>query len=500
MVNKRRQAQWPEELITNMGYSGRRAHIPQLVDVPRTNLPDGWQRKNPANLPEVSELELVRHIVRLSQMNHGVDVGEYPLGSCTMKYNPKVNERIARFDNYAAMHPDAPEMAMQGNLEIIYRLQEALKIITGFDGVSVQPAAGAQGEYVGMLITKAFHELNGEGHRNKVLVPDSAHGTNPASAAMAGYKVVELPSDANGFVDLEILKAALDENVAAFMITNPNTLGIFEPQILEICELVHGFGALNYLDGANFNGIVGMVRPSDMGFDIMHLNMHKTFSGPHGGGGPGCGPVGVVDKLVKFLPKPMIAHDEKRDYYYLDNDRPHSIGRVHGYFGNFGIILRTLAYIYRNGGPGLRAVCQSAVLNANYLMEKVSQIKGFSVPFAKDMPRKHEFIASPTKLLKDTGVTAGDIAKAMLDYGVHSPTIYFPLIVKEAMMIEPTEAETRDSLDKIYEVIKEIAEKAYENGDLVHQMPLLTSKGRLDEFALAKDPVLSHKFTDKQSD
>ncbi|MHA2502188.1 MAG: aminomethyl-transferring glycine dehydrogenase subunit GcvPB, partial [Candidatus Kariarchaeaceae archaeon] len=461
VAQKRQQARWNEKLITQKGGPGRRAFIPQQIEVPRAEVVSAWKRQKAAVLPEVSELELVRHIVRLSQMNHGVDVGPYPLGSCTMKYNPKVNERIARFDAFGMMHPDAPDIVQQGNIEVLYRLQEVLKGITGFGGVTVQPAAGAQGEYVGMLITKAYHESRGETKRNKVLVPDTAHGTNPASAAMAGYKVVELPSTENGYVDLEALEAALDDTVAAFMITNPNTLGIFEPHVKEISEKVHKYGALMYLDGANFNGVVGVVKSVDMGFDIQHFNLHKTFSGPHGGGGPGCGPVGVVDHLVEFLPKPLAAYDAENDRYYFDYDLPKSIGRVHGYHGNFGIAIRALAHIYRNGGEGLRKMCEAAVLNANYLMEKVKKIKGFSVPLAEGIPRKHEFIASPVPLMRETGINAGDIAKAILDYGIHSPTVYFPMIVKEALLIEPTEGETNDDLDAIVDALREIAEKAY---------------------------------------
>jgi len=493
MVEKRQQAHWQEKLIMDKGRPGRRAHIPDQLDIPHASIPTTWQRQQPAALPEVSELELVRHVVRLSQMNHGVDVGPYPLGSCTMKYNPKVNERIARFDAFAMMHPDTPDIAQQGNIEVLYRLQEVLKTITGFGGVTVQPAAGAQGEYVGMLISRAYHADRGDHQRTKVLIPDSAHGTNPASAAMAGYKVVELPSTENGYVDLEALAAALDDTVAAFMITNPNTLGIFEPQIKEISKMVHDAGALMYLDGANFNGVVGMVRSADMDFDIQHFNLHKTFSGPHGGGGPGCGPVGVADHLVDFLPTPLAAYDPDKDLYYFDYDRPKSIGRVHGYHGNFGIAIRALAYIYRNGGIGLRKMCQAAVLNANYLMEKVKQIKGYVVPKATGIPRKHEFIASPVPLMNDTGVTAGDIAKAILDYGIHSPTVYFPLIIKEALLIEPTEAENRDSLDDIVDALREIAEQAYADADSIHAMPKLTSRGRLDEYELAKNPVLSQR-------
>lgn len=492
-MKKRTQAKWDEDLIMNQGYTGRRCHIPEQLDIPTVGLPSEWSRKKEANLPEVSELQLVRHVVRLSQMNHGVDVGEYPLGSCTMKYNPKVNERIARFPGFSNLHPNTPEHCMQGTIEVIYRLQEAIKQITGLNGVTVQPAAGAQGEYVGLLAARAYFDKKGDTKRTKVLIPDSAHGTNPASAAMAGFKVVEIPSDKNGFVDLEALEAALDDTVAVFMITNPNTLGIFEPHIIDISKMVHQAGALMYLDGANYNGIVGIVKPKDMGFDIMHLNMHKTFSGPHGGGGPGCGPVAVIDELEPFLPYPTAAYNEEENTYFLNYDRPDSIGRVHTYYGNFGIILRTLAYIYRNGGPGITEMCKAAVLNANYLMHKFKDIRGFSVPFAKDVPRKHEFIASPLNMMRETGVTAGDVAKAILDYGIHSPTVYFPLIVKEALMIEPTEGETKFNLDRIASAFKEISDQAYEDPEIVKNAPYLTAISRLDEFALAKNPILSER-------
>ncbi|MHA2092016.1 MAG: aminomethyl-transferring glycine dehydrogenase subunit GcvPB [Candidatus Kariarchaeaceae archaeon] len=492
-MSKRQQAAWNEDLIMNKGYPGRRSHIPEPVDVPSISVLSEWKRKIPAQLPEVSELELVRHVIRLSQMNHGVDVGEYPLGSCTMKYNPKISNKVAGL--FSAIHPDTPEIAMQGTIEVIYRLQEALKEITGFSEVTVQPAAGAQGEYVGVLVARAYHEDRGDMKRTKVLVPDSAHGTNPASAAMAGCKVVEIPSTDEGYVDLDALKAALDETVAAFMITNPNTLGLFEQHVVEISKIVHDAGGLMYLDGANYNGIMGIVRPVDMGFDIMHINMHKTFAGPHGGGGPGCGPVGVVESLVPYLPRPIAEYNATTDLFSLNYNLPKSIGRVHTYNGNFGIIIRTLAYIYRNGGEGIRAACQAAVLNANYLMYTIGKIPGISIPKKpKNIPCKHEFVASAAPLLRDTGVGAGDIGKALLDYGVHAPTVYFPLIVKEALMIEPTEAEGRENLDKITTAFEEIANLAFQNSEEVHSMPRNTAKGRLDEFALAKNPVLSERF------
>ncbi|MCE7733251.1 MAG: glycine dehydrogenase subunit 2 [Candidatus Heimdallarchaeota archaeon] len=496
-MKKRIQAKWDEDLIMNQGYTGRRCHIPERFEIPSVTIPSEWSRKTEANLPEVSELQLVRHVVRLSQMNHGVDVGEYPLGSCTMKYNPKVNERIARFPGFSNLHPNTPEHCMQGTIEVIYRLQEVIKQITGLNGVTVQPAAGAQGEYVGLLMARAYFTKMGDSKRNTILIPDSAHGTNPASAAMAGYKVVEIPSDKDGFVDLEALEAALDDTVAVFMITNPNTLGLFEPHILDICEVVHKAGGLMYLDGANYNGIVGMIKPADMGFDIMHLNMHKTFSGPHGGGGPGCGPVAVTEELEKFLPFPLASYNSDEDVYSLDYNRPDTIGRVHTYNGNFGIILRTLAYLYRNGGSGIREMCKSAVLNANYLMHKFKNIRGFSVPLSENVPRKHEFIASPLNMMRETGVNAGDVAKAILDYGIHSPTVYFPLIIKEALMIEPTEAETKFNLDRIAAAFQEISDLAYSNAEKVKNAPYLAARSRLDEFNLAKNPILSERQRQK---
>ncbi len=494
-MKKRIQAKWNEPLITDLGGTGRRAYIPEKLDLPQVDLPPNWKRKIPPNLPEVSELELVRHVVRLSQMIHSVDIGPYPLGSCTMKYNPKINERIARFDGFATIHPESPESISQGVIEIYYRAQEALKMLTGFSAVTLQPPAGASGEFVGTLLMRAYHLANGDTKRNTILIPDSAHGTNPASAAMAGFKIVELPSDENGIVDMEAFEAALDETVAGLMITNPNTLGIFEPHIEQINQKIHEIGGLTYLDGANYNGIVGVIRPVDMGFDIMHMNLHKTFTGPHGGGGPGSGPVGVVEKLAKFLPIPLAAYDSKNNRYYWDyGHEKTSIGRVHAYNGNFGIILRALAYIYRNGGEGLRKACEIAVLNANYLMKKVEEIKGFIVPRAKGIPRKHEFVASVLPLLNEIKVSANDVAKAMLDYGIHAPTVYFPLIVKEALMIEPTESETLQNLNQIYEVLKTISDHAYSNPDLLQQHPLTTSSGRLDELSLAKAPVLSEKM------
>ncbi len=496
MIHKRTQAKWEEPLILNKGGAGRRAYIPESVNLPKETIPDEWIRKSPLELPQVSELELVRHVVRLSQMIHGVDVGPYPLGSCTMKYNPKINERIARFPGFADMHPQAPEQSIQGTLEVFFWLQETLKKLTGFDAVTIQPPGGASGEFTGVLVIKAYHEARNDTKRDTIIIPDSAHGTNPASAAMAGFKVIEIPSTEDGYVDLEALKSVLTENIAGFMITNPNTLGLFEPNIQEICKMVHDVGGLNYLDGANFNGIVGVIKPAKMGFDVMHMNLHKTFTGPHGGGGPGSGPVAVSEKLRKYLPVPIAAKKDQTFYWDFSNKKT-SIGKVHGYNGNFGIALRALLYILRNGGPGLRKTCETAVLNANYLLHHVRQINGLTIPKGKNVPCKHEFVASASKLLKETGVSTNDIAKAMLDYGVHSPTVYFPLIIKEALMIEPTESESKQSLDLIADVFKEITKLAYSDPDSVKNSPHLTSTGRLDEVTLAKKPVLSQLIEKK---
>ena len=493
-IKKRTQAKWPEALITELGGKGRRAFIPDPIDVPKKEAPSAWKRETEIKLPEVGELELVRHVVRLSQMIHGVDVGAYPLGSCTMKYNPKINERIARFEGFAMAHPELPESAQQGTIEVIYRLQEVLKKLTGFHTVTTQPAAGASGEFAGVMTIRAYHLANGDTKRKSIIVPDSAHGTNPASAAMAGFEVIEIPSRSNGEVDLDALESVLDDTVAGMMLTNPNTLGIFESQVKKITEMVHSVGGLCYMDGANFNALMGIARPADMGFDVMHMNLHKTFTGPHGGGGPGSGPIGVTEKLAKFVPAPLANFDGKKYFWDYSHEKT-SFGRLHGYNGNFGINLRSLAYIYRIGGEGLKRSAESAVLNANYLLQKIKDIKGLTIPrLPEGKPCKHEFVASAAPMLQDVHVSALDIAKAMLDYGVHSPTVYFPLIVKEAMMIEPTEAETKQDLDMIYSILKNISEEAYTDSELVIDTPNTTASGRVDEASLARHPVLSTRM------
>ena len=494
-IKPRIQAKWNEALIFDKGGKGRRTYIPEKPDIPTSEIPENWKRKGKIKLPEVSELELVRHVIRLSQMSHSVDLGSYPLGSCTMKYNPKINERIARFNGFLNAHPELPEQFQQGTIEVSYRLQEALKALSGFHSVTIQTAGGAQGEYLGGLIIREYHKAKRMYNKNKIIIPDSAHGTNPASAVMAGFQTVKLPSNENGKVDLNALDEILDDTIAGIMLTNPNTLGIFETDIIEINKKIHSVGGLSYLDGANFNGILGVVLPADMGFDIMHINLHKTFTGPHGGGGPGSGPVAVTKNLAKYLPYPLANKASENKFFWDSSHKDTSVGRLHSYNGNFGINLRALAYIYRNGAEGLRSACFSAVLNANYLMKLITRIKGLALAKLKEnTPCKHEFVVSSQKMLNDTGVSANDLAKSMLDYGIHSPTIYFPLTVKEAIMIEPTEGETLQELEKLYLVIKKIIEQAYENPEIVKDAPKFTSVGKIDELSLARKPVLSYKM------
>ncbi len=445
-----------------------------IVDVP-----DKLKRSS-LNLPNLEEWQVVRHYTRLSQMNYGVDINTYPLGSCTMKYNPKLNEEIAKWFSY--LHPYQDESTVQGALQIMYELQEMLKKITDMDDFTLQPAAGAHGEFTGMLLVRAYHEYKGElEKRRNVLLPDSAHGTNPASAAMAGFNVIEIPSNEKGMVDLEALEAATDDTTAAFMITNPNTLGIFEEEILEIAKIMHKNGALLYYDGANLNAIMGITSPGIMGFDIVHLNLHKTFSTPHGGGGPGSGPVGVRGELVDFLPVPIVRYDGEK--YYLDYDVKHTIGKVRSFYGNFGVMVKAWAYIKRFGGEGLKNATIRAVLNSNYLKER---IKGhYELPH-KDL-RKHEFVVKPKN------ARALDVAKRLLDFGVHAPTIYFPLIVHEALMIEPTESENKETLDKFADIMLQIAKDAEENPEILKEAPHNTAIKRVDEVLAARKPVLTWK-------
>jgi glycine dehydrogenase subunit 2 len=441
-------------------------------------------RSQEAALPEVYEVDVIRHYTSLSRRNFGIDNGFYPLGSCTMKYNPKINEDVARYPGFAKIHPYQPEESIQGALELLYTLQNDLAAVTGMDKVTLQPAAGAHGEFTGLMMIRAYHESRGE-TRTKVIVPDSSHGTNPASATVAGFNTVTIPSNERGLVDLDALRAAVGPDTAALMLTNPNTLGLFEEQIEEIARIVHEAGGLLYYDGANSNAILGIARPGDMGFDVVHLNLHKTMSTPHGGGGPGAGPVGVKAKLVPFLPKPLVERREDGSFY-LDYDNPTSIGRVKGYNGNFGILVRAYAYIRSLGPDGLRRVSECAVLNANYLLRRLAPY--FDVPF--DRFCKHEFVLSG-KTLKPYGVRTLDVAKRLLDFGFHPPTIYFPLNVEECIMIEPTETESKETLDAFADTLIRIAEEAKTNPELVKNAPYTTPVRRLDEATAARKPVLN---------
>ncbi|MGG6829646.1 UNVERIFIED_CONTAM: aminomethyl-transferring glycine dehydrogenase subunit GcvPB [Staphylococcus haemolyticus] len=474
-------------LIFERSREGRYAYsLPQSdikTDSVESILDDKFIRKNKAEFPEVAELDLVRHYTELSNKNFGVDSGFYPLGSCTMKYNPKINEKVARILGFAESHPLQEEGQVQGSLEIVYSLQEELKEITGMDEVTLQPAAGAHGEWTALMIFKAYHLDNGEGHRDEVIVPDSAHGTNPASASFAGFKAVTVKSNERGEVDIEDLKRVVNENTAAIMLTNPNTLGIFEKNIMEIREIVHEAGGLLYYDGANLNAIMDKVRPGDMGFDAVHLNLHKTFTGPHGGGGPGSGPVGVKKELASYLPKPMVIKDG--DTFKYDNDIKNSIGRVKPFYGNFGIYLRAYTYIRTMGAEGLREVSEAAVLNANYI--KASLKDHYEIPYEQYC--KHEFVLSGSKQ-KEHGVRTLDMAKRLLDFGVHPPTIYFPLNVEEGMMIEPTETESKETLDYFIDAMIQIAEEAKNDPDKVLEAPHSTIIDRLDETTAARKPVL----------
>ncbi|MDV6377889.1 aminomethyl-transferring glycine dehydrogenase subunit GcvPB [Sporosarcina sp. GW1-11] len=478
-----------QSLIFEISKAGRVGYSLPELDVPELDvssiLPKQLIRTEDAELPEVSELDIMRHYTALSNRNHGVDTGFYPLGSCTMKYNPKINEAVARFPGFARIHPLQDESTVQGALEVAYDLQEHLAEITGMSQVTLQPAAGAHGEWTALMMIRAFHEANGDTARTKVLVPDSAHGTNPASATVAGFDTVTVKSNDNGLVDLEDLKAKVGPDTAALMLTNPNTLGLFEEEILEMAKVVHGVGGKLYYDGANLNAVMSKARPGDMGFDAVHLNLHKTFTGPHGGGGPGSGPVGVTDELAAFMPKPVITKVDDR--FVLNYDVPQSIGRVKPYYGNFGIYLRAYTYIRSMGPDGLKAVTEYAVLNANYMMRRLEPY--FDLPYTQHC--KHEFVLSGRRQ-KKLGVRTLDMAKRLLDFGYHPPTIYFPLNVEEGMMIEPTETESKETLDNFIEAMIQIAKEVDENPEIVQEAPHTTVIGRLDETKAARKPVLRY--------
>ncbi len=449
-----------------------------------TLIPEKHLRQKEPELPEVSEVEVVRHFTALSHKNYGVDSGFYPLGSCTMKYNPKVNEDAAQYSGFSETHPHQPQKMVQGNLKLLYELEQKLVEITGMGRFSLQPAAGAQGELAGLMIIKKDLKNRGvSDQKTEIIVPDSAHGTNPASATMVGFEVREVESNERGLVDIGQLKELVGEKTAGIMLTNPNTLGLFEEDILKIAEIIHQAGGLLYYDGANLNPIMGKVRPGDMGFDIIHLNLHKTFSTPHGGGGPGSGPVGVTEELARYLPLPLVEKNEQR--YVLDNDRPDSIGKVRSFYGNFGILIRAYSYLLAAGAEGLEQAAEDAVLNANYLKEKLKT--EYDLPF--DRICKHEFVLSGSRQ-KEQGVSTADIAKRLLDFHIHPPTMYFPLIVDEAIMVEPTETESKETLDHFVEVMNQISREAQTNPQKAQNAPHNMVVGRLDETEAARSPKL----------
>ncbi|WP_100010681.1 aminomethyl-transferring glycine dehydrogenase subunit GcvPB [Lentibacillus sediminis] len=477
-------------LIFERSKEGRTGYSLPELDVPeidlQEDLADDYVRKEEADLPEVSELEIMRHYTGLSNRNYGVDSGFYPLGSCTMKYNPKINEDVARMPGFSHIHPYQDPKTVQGALEMMYDLQTSLAEITGMHAFTLQSAAGAQGEWSALMMIRAYHEARGDYQRTKVIVPDSAHGTNPASAAVAGFDAVTVKSNEKGLVDIDDLKRVVGTDTAALMLTNPNTLGLFETEIREMAEIVHSAGGKLYYDGANLNAIMGYTRPGDMGFDAVHLNLHKTFTGPHGGGGPGSGPVGVTEELARYLPKPVLT---KRDEVFVfDHDRPDSIGRIKSYYGNFAINLRAYTYIRTMGAEGLKKVSEYAVLNANYMMRKLEQ--KYELPYQQHC--KHEFVLSG-KRQKKLGVRTLDIAKRLLDYGYHPPTIYFPLNVEEGMMVEPTETESKETLDGFIDSMLSIAKEVEDEPELVQEAPYHTIVKRMDETTAARKPVLRYE-------
>lgn len=479
----------PRSLIFELGAPESRCVEPPPLDVPLTAVDDllgGRVRAEPPALPNVTELEIMRHYTHLASMNFGVDSGMYPLGSCTMKYNPRINEDACRLPGFTGIHPYQPEETVQGALALMVELSDALAEISGLPGVTLQPAAGAHGELGALMVIRAAHEARGDA-RKKVIIPDTAHGTNPASVAMCGYEVVTILSDEKGQVDIEALKSALDEDVAAFMLTNPNTVGLFDENILEITAAVHAVGAYAYCDGANLNAILGKARPGDMGFDAMHINLHKTFATPHGGGGPGAGPVCVTDELAAFLPGPLAVEFE--DGSYGLGWPEHTIGRVRSFYGNFGVLVRAYAYIRAIGAEGLKEVAEQAVLSANYLKVRLEDV--FDVPYGRTC--MHEFVMSGAKQKRESGVRTLDMAKRLLDYGFHPPTIYFPHLVEEGMMIEPTETEPLAALDAFADVMLTIAEEAAGDPELVKNAPYSTPVRRLDEAGAARNPDLRWK-------
>jgi glycine dehydrogenase subunit 2 len=484
--------------IFQKGARGRRAFVCPARDVPPVDadelLPARFRRSAPARLPEVSEPEIVRHYVGISKRNFDLDSGFYPLGSCTMKHNPRLHERVAALPGHARLHPLQDDERAQGALELMFNLQQALAEVAGLEHVSLQPSAGSHGELAGVLLTRAYHEDRGE-HRTKVLTPDTAHGTNPATVTMAGYEVVKVGTDERGGVDVEDLRAKADEDVACLMLTNPNTLGLFDENIEEIAKIVHGVGATLYYDGANLNAVMGRTRPGDMGFDIVHYNLHKTFTQPHGGGGPGAGPIAVSNRIEPYLPRPQVVRREADNghgpSFDLDYDRPKSIGRLRGFQGNYGVFVRSYAYILSLGGDGLQEASETAVLNANYLLARLKE-EGVAehLPAAYDRVCMHEFVLSGAPMKKNLGLKTLDLAKRLLDHGFHPPTVYFPLLVDEALLVEPTETETKETLDAFADAIGEILREGAEDPEIARNAPYSTPVRRLDEAAAAKHPVI----------
>lgn len=483
-----------DKLIFEVSSPGRKGYRLPKLDVDEKALSDiipaSLLADEDPDLPEVSEFDVIRHFTNLSHKNHDVDTGFYPLGSCTMKYNPKLNEDMARLGGFTGIHPLQPESTVQGALELMYNLDMQLSEIAGFARTTLQPAAGAHGEFTGLMIMKAYHKKNGDADkRSKIIVPDSAHGTNPSTVYVAGYDVVEVSSNSDGSVNVDSLREVIAENpgeIAGLMLTNPSTLGLFEKSICEITGLVHEAGGLVYYDGANMNAIMGKVRPGDMGFDIMHYNLHKTMSTPHGGGGPGAGPVGVREDLVEFLPYPTV--EKVGDKYTLDYERPNSLGKVKSFYGHFTILVRAYTYILTLGAQGLREVSETAVLNANYMMHKLKE--NYKLPI--DQLCKHEFVLAGIKD-KSTGVTTLDIAKRLLDFGYHPPTVYFPLIIEEAIMVEPTETESKETLDEFIDAMNKIAQEAKENPEMLKNAPYNTPRRRIDEAKAAKDLIIRYQ-------
>jgi glycine dehydrogenase subunit 2 len=479
--------------IYEKGAAGRRAFVAPALDVPEVDglIPQASRRAEPPKLPQATEPEIVRHYVNLSKRNFDVDSGFYPLGSCTMKHNPRLHERVAALPGHARLHPLQDPRRAQGALELMFELQEALAEIAGLPHVSLQPSAGSHGELAGVLLTRAYHADRGE-QRTKVLTPDSAHGTNPATVTMGGYQVVKVALDADGGVDLDDLRAKTDDQVACLMLTNPSTLGLFEPNIEEIASIVHGAGATLYYDGANLNAIMGYSRPGDMGFDIVHFNLHKTFTQPHGGGGPGAGPIAVSDRIEPFLPRPQVVRRSPANggppTFDLDEDRPKSIGKLRGFQGNYGVFVRTYAYIRSLGAEGLQDVSTVAVLNANYLLARLREKVGDRLPLAFGERCMHEFVLTGAPMKKELGIRTLDLAKRLLDHGMHPPTVYFPLVVDEALLIEPTETETRETLDAFVDAIAAIVEEAAADPQIARNAPYTTPVRRLDEAGAAKRP------------